>query len=152
MKYSDRINPVPSTPYKLLVALSILVLGFAGGASADSTLSAQKQTGAQRDFQKYCANCHGEEGRGDGPYTEMYGAYPIDIRLLSLNNDGKYPAAYVRKLIDGREDIRLHGKRTMPGWFGELWSSPEGAGARQATDRINALTDYLEKIQISADD
>ncbi len=50
MKYSDSIDPVPSTPNKLLVALAILVLGFAGGASANSALNAQKQIGAQRDF------------------------------------------------------------------------------------------------------
>ena len=35
------------------------------------------------------------------------------------------------------------------GGFADLYSSVEGTGARQGRDRINALTDYLAKIQLS---
>ncbi|RLA08963.1 MAG: hypothetical protein DRQ54_03930 [Gammaproteobacteria bacterium] len=137
----------------LTLVASALVGSFLGfGASADSSVEAQKLLSAQRDYVKYCANCHGEEGRGDGPYTQMYKVYPIDLRLLAMNNDGKFPAEYVRKLIDGRDDIRKHGQRTMPGWFDELWSSPEGKGSKQANERVNALTDYLSRIQITKAD
>jgi len=135
-----------------LAAGAVLGASMSMNVAADSAVGAQKMLDSKHDYMQYCSNCHGPEGRGDGPYTEMYGVYPIDLRLLALNNNGVFPTDYVRTLIDGREDIRKHGSRTMPGWFDALWSSPKGGGARQATDRINGLTDYLSRIQISIDD
>ncbi|MEC9340689.1 MAG: hypothetical protein VX663_04340 [Pseudomonadota bacterium] len=132
--------------------VAVTAVLFAASALAQTDVDAQKLRAAKRDFMKYCSTCHGEEGRGDGPYTRMFRVYPVDLRLLSLNNDGKFPYDYVRQIIDGRKDVRAHGARTMPVWFDELWSSPEGSGARQALDRIKALTDYLADIQLNPDE
>jgi mono/diheme cytochrome c family protein len=110
-----------------------------------ATDGAQQQ--ARRDYQKYCASCHGPEGRGDGPVAQAMKAMPADLTLLSMNNDGKYPAEKVRDIIDGRADVKAHGPRAMPVWGDEFYVSAEGVGQRQAHDRIEGLTDYLRRMQ-----
>lgn len=106
---------------------------------------AQQQ--ARRDYEKYCASCHGPDGRGDGPVAQAMKAMPADLTLLSMNNDGKYPADKVRAIIDGRADVKAHGPRAMPVWGNEFYVSGEGVGQRQAHDRIEGLTDYVRRMQ-----
>ena len=133
------------------VAVAALLSGGTGVAQ-ESQFEAHKAIQAKPDFLAYCASCHGDEGRGDGPFTKMFGVHPIDLRLLSLNNDGEFPYQYVRTIIDGREDVRTHGTRTMPVWFNELWSSMDTAGTRQTLERIDNLTEYIASIQLRAKD
>lgn len=102
---------------------------------------------ARSDYRRYCASCHGDEGRGDGPVAQAMKAMPADITLLSMNNDGTFPTERVRDVIDGRADVAAHGPRAMPVWGRELYLSPEGVGQRQAQDRINALTEYVRGMQ-----
>jgi len=102
---------------------------------------------ARRDYEKYCASCHGAQGRGDGPVAQAMKAMPADLTLLSMNNDGKYPADKVREIIDGRADVKAHGPRAMPVWGNEFYVSGEGVGQRQAHDRIEGLTDYVRRMQ-----
>lgn len=102
---------------------------------------------ARHDYQKYCASCHGPEGRGDGPVALAMKAMPADLTLLSMNNDGQYPADKVRGIIDGRADVKAHGPRAMPVWGEEFYVSTEGIGQRQARDRVDALTEYLRAMQ-----
>lgn len=103
--------------------------------------------GARHDYNKYCASCHGAEGRGDGPVAQAMKAMPADITLLAMNNNGEFPADKVRSIIDGRADVKAHGPRAMPVWGEEFYVSAEGVGQRQAKDRIDALTEYLRRMQ-----
>lgn len=121
----------------VLYAVSMPVLAATEGA----------QQQARHDYQKYCASCHGAEGRGDGPVAQAMKAMPADLTLLSMNNDGKYPADKVREIIDGRADVKAHGPRAMPVWGNEFYVSAEGVGQRQAHDRIEGLTDYVGRMQ-----
>lgn len=123
----------------------IAMLSAASAPVLAATEGAQQQ--ARRDYQKYCASCHGPEGRGDGPVAQAMKAMPADLSLLSMNNDGKYPADKVREIIDGRADVKAHGPRAMPVWGKEFYVSAEGVGQRQAHDRIEGLTDYLQRMQ-----
>lgn len=117
-------------------------------ASAPVVVAAEgAEQQARHDYQKYCASCHGPEGRGDGPVAQAMKAMPADLTLLSTNNDGKYPADKVREIIDGRADVKAHGPRAMPVWGNEFYVSAEGVGQRQAHDRIEGLTDYVRRMQ-----
>lgn len=102
---------------------------------------------AKHDYQRYCAVCHGPEGRGDGPVALAFKAMPADLTLLKMNNDGAYPVDRVRDIIDGRKDVVAHGSRVMPVWGEELRNSPEGVGLGQARNRINDLVEYLRTMQ-----
>jgi len=121
------------------------VLCAVGAPVLAASEGAQQQ--ARRDYQKYCASCHGPEGRGDGPVAQAMKAMPADLTLLSMNNDGKYPYDKVREIIDGRADVKAHGPRAMPVWGEEFYMSAEGVGQRQARDRIEGLTDYILRLQ-----
>ena len=129
-----------------VAAAGMIAMLYAASAPVlAATEGAQQQ--ARRDYQKYCASCHGPEGRGDGPVAQAMKAMPADLTLLSMNNDGKYPADKVREIIDGRADVKAHGPRAMPVWGKEFYVSAEGVGQRQAHDRIEGLTDYVRRMQ-----
>ncbi|MBM7066860.1 cytochrome c [Actibacterium sp. 188UL27-1] len=87
-----------------LVLLS-LALFFAGPATAQSGDVAE----GQALFQTYCATCHGNQARGDGPTAEMMVINPPDLTQLAAMHDGEFPVLWVARRIDGRDLIPSHG-------------------------------------------
>ena len=73
----------------------------------------------------YCASCHGESGRGDGPVAEALKVRPTNLRLLRSVNNGTFPTERVVRYIDGREAVGAHGTRQMPVW-GNVWGEVDG--------------------------
>src|SRR5579862_135314 len=67
-------------------------------------------------FRAYCASCHGVTGTGKGPAASALKAKVPDLTLLSRNNRGEFPAAYVREMITGDKVVSAHGSREMPIW------------------------------------
>ena len=120
---------------------------FLGITASAAGMGEDALSGARHDYNKYCASCHGAEGRGDGPVAQAMKVMPADITLLAMNNNGEFPADKVRGIIDGRADVKAHGTRAMPVWGQEFYVSAEGVGQRQAKDRVDALTEYLRRMQ-----
>ena len=123
------------------------LLTAASGLVLAAPFSDEAMARARRDYNKYCASCHGPEGRGDGPVAQAMKAMPADITQLAAKNNGEFPTERVREIIDGRADVKAHGPRAMPVWGKEFYVSAEGVGQRQARDRIDALTEYLRRMQ-----
>ena len=105
-------------------------------------------------YHQYCATCHGEDGAGAGPLTEIMLEKPADLRLLAKNNPanaGEFPMLQVIHVIDGRTGLRAHGG-SMP-TYGEVFTAEvvgemEQVGAVLETrGRILSLAMYLESIQ-----
>jgi len=100
-------------------------------------------------FMRFCASCHGATGEGNGPVA---GALPIQVpnlTLLRARDGDKFSEDVLRKIIDGREPVIIHGTRYMPVWGYEFWVE-EGADepARERVDMIVAnLIDYISSIQ-----
>ena len=100
-------------------------------------------------FQRFCAACHGEQGRGDGPVANTLSVLVPDLTRLAQRNDGRFPAARVRDIVDGRSIVIAHGTRYMPVWGYEFWVE-EGADAvaeDEARIMIDRLVNYLASIQ-----
>jgi len=57
-------------------------------------------------YRTYCASCHGEKGRGDGPLADNLQFHPADLTRLARRNGGKYPTETIRRIVDGRESRR----------------------------------------------
>ncbi len=123
---------------------------FSLAARADNS---QPEEPGQTDFVTYCAACHGVEGKGDGTIAEFLTITATDLTQLSKNNGGLFPRERAINVIDGREEIKVHGPRDMPVWGDwfefEAGSSVAGKGAEEKVvqARINALVDYIETIQ-----
>lgn len=124
-----------------------LVTGLASGQD--------KPTDAGQTYLKYCASCHGESGRGDGPLAKHLVQAPANLTLLAKRHGGVFPSLRVLDSIDGRGLPRAgaHGPREMPVW-GTVWRTPSETGAirqsdleRVARQQMVDLLEHLSRIQ-----
>lgn len=105
-------------------------------------------------YNQYCATCHGSDGGGAGPLTEIMLDKPSDLRQLAANNEanpGEFPMLRVIHIIDGRTGLRAHGG-PMPTYgnifMAEAVDEMEQVGAVLETrGRILSLALFLESIQ-----
>lgn len=126
-------------------------------ASAPAVAQDQPQEGIDgaRLYRQHCASCHGATGMGDGPIAEKLKVSPPALATLARQNAGTFPAEYVYHIIDGRDSRRAHGGRDMPVWgtyygFQAQWESRNKANTEEVVrQRISALVDYLDSIQVS---
>jgi|ERR1700733_6384887 len=127
--------------------LVTLLTGFASAQTASAPSSARK------DFILHCADCHGVDGKGNGPAVQIIpGFKPVDLTVLSRNHGGQFPRDEVRDIIDGRKRLPGHfdADTDMPLWG--LTFQPEGREFSKESEekvkaRIAALTNYIEGIQ-----
>jgi mono/diheme cytochrome c family protein len=42
-------------------------------------------------YLRYCAACHGREGRGDGPVAPALGEKPTDLTQIAAAHGGQFP-------------------------------------------------------------
>jgi mono/diheme cytochrome c family protein len=122
----------------------VFVLAFAAGllavpaAAADETPSA-----GERLYRRYCAACHGTEGRGDGPASAALSPRPPDLTRLESSE------AELMRQIDGRRTIRAHGTAAMPVW-GEVFEQSlidEPHRRRTALLQVQTLADYVRRLR-----
>lgn len=96
--------------------------------------------------------CHGPEGRGDGPLAAKLSKAPADLTQIAKANGGKFPAARIAEIIDGRAIVAAHGIRDMPVW-GERYRTATDENEKpslvdqRARSQIRSLVSYLEEIQ-----
>lgn len=139
MRTCDRLKGIVVRSRLAVAVLPLLALGAA--ASAAEVTEAQRE-----NFFEYCASCHGPMGRGDGPVAAELKKRPADLTLLAKNNNGQFPYAKVRVIIDGRgQAIGIHGPAEMPVW-GQRFSQ-EGNNDPQVRGKILSIVDYLVSIQ-----
>jgi mono/diheme cytochrome c family protein len=73
----------------------------------------------------YCATCHGQNARGNGPTAELMTIAPADLTRLSAGNGGVFPTGRVVRQIDGRDPVLAHGS-PMP-VFGPFFDGEDAA-------------------------
>lgn len=131
--------------FSLILSAAALCVPFA--AAAQDTVGKQL-------YDQYCATCHGLDGAGTGPLTEIMLDKPSDLRKLAANNEaepGVFPMLKVIHIIDGRTGLRAHGG-PMPTYgdvfMAETIDEMEKVGAVLETrGRILSLATYLESMQ-----
>jgi mono/diheme cytochrome c family protein len=96
-------------------------------------------------YQRYCAVCHGKDGKGGGPAAAALKASPTDLTQLAKSNGGKFPLGAVRQSLGGGSSTPAHGSEEMPIW-GPVFRamSPDENIAKL---RVDNLLRYLESIQ-----
>jgi len=132
---------------RLLALAGAILLGVSFGNAA-SAQTYEEYSGEETYF-RFCASCHGEQGHGDGPVSGGLRISVPDLTSLKKRQGNDFPAALLRKIIDGRDIVIYHGTRYMPVWGYEFWLE-EGAdeAAQESVDKIiDNLVGYIESIQ-----
>jgi mono/diheme cytochrome c family protein len=139
--------------YRTIAGAALFVLAIGGAAASQEKPQIVKRPPPAVDvadsagmFREYCASCHGQKGKGDGPAAAALKTAPADLTRISARNDGKFPTSKIRRFIEGLDEVAAHGSRDMPVW-GTVLRSPGGGGQADVQLRIENLTKYLESIQ-----
>ena len=129
---------------RTLIALAVLSLYGSTAWSADYVAMSGKDL-----YQRFCAACHGTEGRGDGPVAASFKVEVPDLTLIAHRAGNAYPRERVVRIIDGRFIIGSHGSRTMPVWGEDLSRLEIGNPDAERATRvvIDRLADYLGQLQ-----
>lgn len=116
---------------------TILCLGTAPAIAADIW--------AANEFQRYCALCHGPDGRGVGFITEGERTRKApDLTQIARRNKGNFPFSQVAEVIRRGGGVMEHTSRLMPAW-GEFYG--EKTDPVYAKAMLFALTQYVETLQ-----
>ena len=120
---------------------------LAGGVAAFDAVTLADYSGEEL-FARFCASCHGENGRGDGPVTRSLSVVVPDLTSIEYRY-GEFPAARIREKIDGRGLVDAHGTRLMPVWGYQFWveSGADIVAERDMRELIDKLVEYIESIQ-----
>ena len=116
-------------------------------ASEDSDREPTRLEIGRELYVKYCASCHGTDGKGNGPMAKDLSESPTNLTLIAEQHGGKFPYGLVMRSIGGR----LSGTHDsqMPAW-GRVFQADAAMDVndRAAVEgRIMLLTGYLESIQ-----
>jgi len=136
-----------------LIVRSVLIIMLLFTASAGLSLAQEEQLLArgQAHYQRYCAVCHGKQGKGKGPLAEYLKITPTDLTQLSKKNGGQFPFWRIYRIVDGREEVRGHGTRAMPLWGDEIRIDEKEARPQFQEDliagRIWQMLSYLQSLQ-----
>ena len=123
--------------------------GVAGALALAACMPPVPDASGRALYVDYCAVCHGDGGRGDGPAAAGLTPPPVDLTRLSAGNAGVFPLARVMSYVDGytRSDLD-----DMPA-FGDLLDGPRipvdtGDGILTPTpEPLLALAEYLRSLQ-----
>jgi mono/diheme cytochrome c family protein len=110
---------------------------------------AAEANSGQAFYLKYCASCHGMDGKGNGPVAKDLKVEVPDLTALKKNNKGVFPLARVISSIDGTRKVRGHGEATMPVW-GEVFKEELKEKRYPELTRLlktKAIAEYIGSIQ-----
>src|SRR5664279_1681143 len=65
-------------------------------------------------YDAYCASCHGQGGKGNGPTATALKVPPTDLTQLSARNGFVFPENHVAQVIKGDSMMPSHGSKEMP--------------------------------------
>lgn len=125
-------------------ALGSLVL-LLPGQDLPSKKLANTPSGAEL-YAGHCAVCHGNDLRGTGPFPPPY-RKPPDLTRLARRHGGKFPEAYVARVLRNGVTLPAHGPAEMPVW-GSDFAAKERIDDAEVTERIRRLVLYLRAAQV----
>ena len=155
----DSLDKVPlhvQIGVDMKIVKNMLVLTCIGIFMVTSAAKAQttKVDLGKNEYQVKCSNCHGSEGRGNGPYSDLLTVSTPNLSTLAKNNGGVFPMERLFQSISG-EKIKAHGSRDMPIW-GQVYRVEaanyymdvpyDAEGYSRA--RLLALLEYLYRMQV----
>lgn len=137
-----------------LAAAAMVMLAPVGraqtGRAGLPSLALESLTGRD-SFDRYCASCHGADGRGAGPVAGVLKTRPPDLTTLARRNKGSFPRQQVAAFIDGSgRTAPAHGTGDMPVW-GSTFRGLDASDVRVKV-RLDNLVAYVESLQRPLDE
>lgn len=135
-----------------LIKYAILAAAIGLGACASQRLDTRPiaQLSGVELYERLCASCHGVQAKGDGPVAPLIMIGVPDLTRMALRKGGEFPAADVRRTIDGRFERSAHGSRDMPVWGWQLYNSQslqDEAERARVDAMLGRLVEYVRSIQ-----
>ena len=138
------INKLTIAGSLLLSCFIYIIAGSCIKGPPEGSRAAQAMRG-QEHYVKYCAACHGEDGKGLD--IDSLHRMPADLTRITENwRTGKFPVVEVARMIDGRDMVKSHGTRQMPVW-GEVFSTQEHLDETEIKGKLGEIIAYLMTIQ-----
>lgn len=105
-------------------------------------------------YYRYCAACHGLEGKGDGLVASALEPPPPDLTHMAARRGGEIDRQALVEIVDGRETVAAHGSREMPVWGRRLGADVADESRREGVARghIQMIVHYLLSIQEPVED
>ena len=117
----------------------------ASGASvAPAAPTALPDSSGAELYVQHCAACHGNDLKGTGPAPYPFRAAP-DLTTLARRHGGRFPDAYVAKVLREGVVLPAHGPAEMPIWGPDF--TMDRLGEAQVALRISNLTSYIKSLQ-----
>ena len=137
-----------STTPKTIATIGVALALFLTAEVAFSQLSPVAEAG-RSEYLKYCASCHGQDARGDGPVKPFLSTPAPDLTEIAAKHGGTFPIGDLGLKIDGRSMNPAHGTQEMPVWGAVLSEDlVEGErGEELIRGRIRMILIYLEAVQ-----
>jgi len=114
--------------------LAYLAVAFGSLVSAPAVAADPALENGKVLFEKYCASCHGVDGRGGTELAKLFEIDPPDLTRIATRRGGWFPEVLIKEIVDGR--FVAHGRREMPVW-----------GETLTRDQITLVTEYLYGLQ-----
>jgi mono/diheme cytochrome c family protein len=132
-------------------------------SATNTLLQAQDLDKGRTEFLSKCAECHGADGKGEGPMSGKLKRKPADLTALAKNNNGVFSAGAIAAIVDGRGAVPHRGLE-MPVWgcrqqpssgrHGKVQPKPIDSLLDMPCDpevaikkRILEIVEYLRRIQ-----
>lgn len=132
---------------RTIAVLSLCAMAVAAPVFADEKSRQTPIVSGEDEFLWNCAECHGFEGKGDGPLAKALVATPADLTQIARKNVGVFPKEKLFDVIAGRSSVMGHQSFQMPKFWERFRPSEGRPGYDSAEVRIKAIIDYLETIQ-----
>jgi mono/diheme cytochrome c family protein len=97
-------------------------------------------------YLKYCASCHGEDGKGNGPAAFAMKTPPPDLTTLSRRYEDKYPAGYVSAVLKFGRSPAAHGSEEMPVW-GSRFKTLDRVRDPTGQQHVDDVVSYIGSLQ-----
>ena len=138
-------------PKTLLLALLFLAAAATAGAQSAKPVKQDQfppdfvPSGKQM-FRQYCAACHGDTAKGNGPARATLKVPAADLTTLSKRHGGEFPYDLVSNVLRFGPGLTAHGSSDMPTW-GPIFQYMDNYNQAAVQKRIKNLCDYLASLQ-----
>lgn len=143
----DRGNVRLENLVEYLESIQELESPHGAGAASGQNSASQASVSGERLYRRYCAACHANDLKGNGPAPFPFLDKTPDLTTLARRHGGKFPDEYVLDVLRNGVSIPAHGPPEMPTW-GADFRTMDGLTQAQITARLANLRDYIKTHQV----